>query len=112
MRYFRNRSDRSAHYGIIYRCNHPLYTRCTLFLSGDRGIAVIQQRFNPELKTTWWSNIDEDLVDDIYENPGFQQYLETFGTCKDANGLYYTVEVRKLMWALRMKPLKREFWER
>ena len=30
---------------------------------------------------------------------------------KNKDGLYPTVTVRKLMWALRMKPLKKERWE-
>lgn len=29
--------------------------------------------------------------------------------CK--NGLYPTVSIRQIMWALRMKPLKKERWE-
>lgn len=37
-------------YGERYICNHPVYDRCTLFKIGDRGLAVIQQRFNAETK--------------------------------------------------------------
>ena len=55
-------------YGIKYACNHPLYSFCTLFKIGDRGIAVIQQRFDPDTKTTWWSDIDTELQDEIYLN--------------------------------------------
>ena len=32
-------------YGELYICNHPVYDRCTLFTIGDKGLAVIQQRF-------------------------------------------------------------------
>lgn len=32
-------------YGKLYICNHPVYDRCTLFTIGDKGLAVIQQRF-------------------------------------------------------------------
>ena len=32
-------------YGKLYVCNHPVYDRCTLFTIGDKGLAVIQQRF-------------------------------------------------------------------
>lgn len=37
-------------YGELYICNHPVYDRCTLFTIGDKGMAVIQQRFNADTK--------------------------------------------------------------
>lgn len=43
-------------YGERYICNHPVYDRCTLFKIGDRGLAVIQQRFNAEIKTPGGAN--------------------------------------------------------
>ena len=61
MRYHFSTSRQTAMYGIKYACNHPLYSFCTLFKIGDRGIAVIQQRFDPDTKTTWWSDIDTEL---------------------------------------------------
>ena len=39
-------------YGELYICNHPVYDRCTLFTIGDKGLAVIQQRFNADTKST------------------------------------------------------------
>lgn len=30
----------------------------------------------------------------------------------DENGIYPTVDVRKLMWALKMKPLTKNDWEK
>ncbi len=30
-------------YGELYICNHPVYDRCTLFMIGNKGLAVIQQ---------------------------------------------------------------------
>ena len=30
---------------------------------------------------------------------------------KNQNGFYPTVTVRQLMWAIRMKPMKKERWE-
>ena len=113
MRYFYDRQTvLRPNHGEVYKCNHPLYNRCTLYTNGDRGIAVIQQRFNRELKYSWWSSIDLCLVDDIYNAEGFNSFFEENATEPDENGLYFTVEVRKLMWALRMKPLKREYWEK
>lgn len=34
-------------YGEIYICNHPVYDNCTLYKIGNKGLAVIQQRYNP-----------------------------------------------------------------
>ena len=46
-----------AVYGQLYICDHPVYNRCTLYLITDKGLAVIQQRFDARTKTTWWSEI-------------------------------------------------------
>lgn len=97
-------------YGTIYICDHPVYDRCTLFEIDDKGLAVIQQRYEPDSKYTWWSELDPWLTDDIYLHPRFKDYFdERSGTCTD--GLYPTVTVRQIMWALKMKPLPRERWE-
>ena len=37
-------------YGELYICNHPVYDRCTLFTIGNKGLAVIQQRFSADTK--------------------------------------------------------------
>ena len=96
--------------GRTYDSKHPLYSRCTLYEKEDKGLAVIQQRFNPRLKIFWWSTIDPWLVDDLYSQPGFSRYFdEHAGTCTD--GIFPTVTIRQIMWALRMKPLKKEYWE-
>ena len=97
-------------YGTTYNCNHPIYNECTLFQIGEKGLAVIQQRFDPDTKATWWSWIDPWLTDDIYLHPGFKEFFDIrSGTCKD--GLYPTVTIRQIMWALKMKPLERKRWE-
>lgn len=97
-------------YGTLYICEHPVYDSCTLFKIGDKGLAVIQQRFNPEAKTTWWSEVDPWLTDDLYLHPKFKEYFDNrAGEC--INGLYPTVTVRQMMWALKMKPIPRERWE-
>lgn len=99
-----------SRYGQIYICNHPVYNRCTLFKISDKGLAVIQQRFNPEIKSTYWSELDSWLTDDLYLNPNFKKYFdERAGECTD--GLYPTVTVRQIMWALKMKPIAKERWE-
>ena len=97
-------------YGFTYHCNHPVYSNCTLFKMGDRGLAIIQQRYNEDNKTTWWSELDPWLTDDLYLHPKFKDFFdERAGTCSD--GLYPTVTIRQIMWALKMKPIPRERWE-
>lgn len=97
-------------YGKLYICDHPVYDRCTLFEIDGKGIAVIQQRFDDISKTTGWGELDPWLTDDIYLHPLFKEFFDSrAGKCTD--GLYPTVTVRQIMWALKMKPLPRERWE-
>lgn len=97
-------------YGKLYRCEHPVYNSCTLFEIGSKGLAVIQQRFDTETKSTWWSEVDVWVTDALYLHPKFKEYFEKrAGECTD--GLYPTVSIRQIMWALKMKPIKRERWE-
>ena len=97
-------------YGERYICEHPVYDSCTLFKVNNRGLAVIQQRFDKETKSTWWSELDPWLTDDLYLQPGFKEYFEERAG-ESVEGLYPTVSVRQIMWALKMKPIKRERWE-
>lgn len=99
-----------AMYGQTYTCDHPVYNKCTLYTTNDKGLAVIQQRFDPETKETYWGEIDPWLTDDLYLHPKFKEFFEDrSGPATD--GLYPTVSVRQVMWALKMKPLPRERWE-
>lgn len=99
-----------SQYGEIYICDHPVYNRCTLYKIGLNGLAVIQQRFDSVTKSTWWDEIDPWVTDAIYLHAGFRQFFEErAGPCK--NGLYPTVTVRQIMWALKMKPLPKQYWE-
>lgn len=99
----------SSMYGSVYICDHPVYNSCTLYKIGTKGLAVIQQRCD-ENKRTWWSEIDPWLTDNLYLHPGFKVFFEDrSGECTD--GLYPTVTIRQIMWALKMKPVKRERWE-
>lgn len=101
----------TSFYGQTYRCNHPVYRISTLYLDHGKGLCVIQQRFNEKMKSTTWSAIDPWLNDKIYLHAGFKEYFDHHAKKKDANGCYPTVTVRQIMWALRMKPLKKERWE-
>ena len=97
-------------YGEVYTCNHPIYSKCTLFVIGEKGLAVIQQRFDPETKHTYWTEIDPWLNNDIYIQPGFKPFFDGRASLPK-DGIYPTVSVRQIMWALKMKPIARERWE-
>ena len=100
----------SSMYGDTYKCDHPVYDRCTLYQIGDRGLAVIQQRFDYDTKTTKWTEIDPWLTDVLYLHPNFEDFFnDRAGFCTD--GLYPTVTIRQIMWALKIKPVPRERWE-
>ena len=94
-----------------YECDHVVYSRCTLYKINGLGMAVIQQRYNCETKATTWTDIDVDLIDEIYLHPKFFSFFQSFAKEQDEKGLYPTITVRQLMWNLRMKPMKREPWE-
>ena len=97
-------------YGSTYLCNHEIYTKCTLYKVGDRGLAVIQQRYDSDTKRTWWSEIDAWLTDDLYLHPKFAEYFDKRAETA-TDGCYPTVTVRQIMWALKMKPLPKKRWE-
>ncbi|MGM9968862.1 MAG: hypothetical protein ACI35S_00530 [Anaeroplasma sp.] len=97
-------------YGTTYTCDHELYTKCTLYKINDIGLSVIQQRFDQKTKTTYWTEIDPWLIDDIYLNSNFKTYFHKKAG-RPLDGLYPTVTVRQLMWAIKMKPLPRQNWE-
>lgn len=108
--YYQPKYQDASRFSTIYICDHPLYSRCTLYKFNEQGLAVIQQRFDPMTKTTFWTEVDAGLADDIYRHPKFYRYFKT--KSGEIHGkLYPTVTVRQMMWALKMKPLKRERWE-
>lgn len=111
MRYFTEKPALySTMYGEIYSCNHPLYDRCTLYREKQKGLAVVQQRFEERTKSTYWTEIDPWLTDTLYLTKGFMDYFESMAA-EPEHGLYPTVTVRQIMWKLRLKPLKRQRWE-
>lgn len=99
-----------ARYGTTYICDHPVYNECTIFEIGKNGLAVIQQKFDPKTKKTWWGEIDPWLIDDLYLHPKFKEYFDQRAG-RRIDGFYPTVTIRQIMWALKMKPIPRERWE-
>lgn len=111
MRYHHKKPDLYvSQYGETYICDHPAYDRCTLYKIGEKGLSVIQQRFDSSTKRTWWSEIDPWLTDALYLHAGFKAFFDDRARpCKD--GVYPTVTIRQIMWALKMKPIFKERWE-
>ena len=111
MRYHYEETNRCVkRFGLVYKCNHPVYNRCTLYFARGKGLAVIRQYFDPKTKSTYWAELSKSLAADIYQHPEFETYFyKRSGDCKD--GIYPTVTVRQMMWALRMKPLPKKRWE-
>ena len=103
--------DRRPKYSKTVKCNHPLFSAYTVFTKGTIGLGVIQQRFNQNFRYSWWGPIDIGLANDIFESEYFSGAFNRYAKEPDENGLYPTIEVRKLMYALKMKPLKKEAWE-
>jgi hypothetical protein len=76
----------------------------------EKGLAVIQQRFDPDTKSTFWTEVDAWLTDAIYLHPQFKEYFAAKAK-ESTMGLYPTVTIRQIMWALKIKPLQKERWE-
>lgn len=100
----------SSMYGTTYSCDHPVYDTCTLFKIGDKGLAVIQQRYDSDTKQTWWGEIDPWLPDTLYLHLRFGEFFNERAS-EATDGLYPTVTIRQIMWALKMKPIPKERWE-
>lgn len=112
MRYHTSKPEyykRPTH-GRSYRYEHPVYSRGTLYFRDSKGLVIIQQRYDPASRRTWWNGIDPWLVEDIYEHDGFSEFFNRYAKT-ESDGYFPTFTVRQVMWALRMKPLKKEPWE-
>ena len=94
-----------ALYGEEVILDHPVYKMGTLFIQNGKGLIITQKRF--AAKYVYWGALDPWLANDIYLNLRFPEFFLANAT--DVN--YPIFQVRKVMWALRMKPLQKEFWE-
>lgn len=111
MRYFYEKPEHyRSMYGSVEEGGHPVYDDYTVFNIGNHGLGVIQQRYDPETKHTWWGPIDPWLTDDLYLHQRFKQFFDERSGIKE-NGIYPTVTIRQIMWAMKMKPIPRERWE-
>lgn len=110
MKYFYEPHNFIRVFGRTYVQNDSVYRAATLFFMKGKGLCVIQMRYDPETKSFYWDEIDPGLANDIFLNPGFGEYFDKHATVNDQNG-FFTVNVRSIMWSLRMKPLRKEWWE-
>ena len=71
MRYHYEKPENySSLYGLIHTCYHTAYN------IGDKRLAVIQQRYDEETKSTFWTEIDPWLTDILYSNDGFKSFFD------------------------------------
>ena len=111
MRYYYEKSELySTIYGYTYRYNRPVYNECTLFKVNKKGLAIIQQRFDPTNKLTYWASIDPWLADELHLHKNFSSFFND-RSGPPTDGIYPTVTIRQIMLGLKMKPIKRERWE-
>ena len=94
-------------YGEPIGLEHPVYKCGTLFRDGERGLVVVQKVFNQATRDCYWSCVDPAIANDIYLSPYFPKFFQTFSKTSD----YNIYQLRQIMWSLRMKPLKKEYWE-
>lgn len=111
MKYYYEKPEEWVGAGETYICDHPRYNQCTLFRAGPVGLAIIQEKYNVRAKARYWTTVDPWLAGDIFLNEKFEGYFVDHAQESNEKGLFPTVTVRKLMWALRMKPLRKEEWE-
>lgn len=102
---------------------HSFLHACTLYCDGNKGLGIVKQECDDILNTehgaievvgisTSWEPIDDyNLLEAIYRNNNFPKIFNEWAKEQDEKRLYPITTVRKLMWALRMKPLPKERWE-
>lgn len=106
MKYYYQKPEVTAPlYGETVILEHPVYKIGTQFVQNGRGLIITQQRFTA--KYLYWDAIDPWLANDIYLHPKYPEFFREHATESD----YPIFQIRKVMWALRMKPLPKEFWE-
>lgn len=63
-------------YRETYKCDHPVYDKCTLFKMEGKGLAVIRQRYDENTKITWWDEIEPWFTDSLYLHENFLKFFE------------------------------------
>lgn len=112
MRYFIEKPVDATDHSIYFeKLDHPLYNSCRLYkINETMGLAIVQKRFNPKLKVFFYNAPDSWIMDEVIKHPGFADYVFEHAANPDGD-IYPTVTIRQVMYALKMKPLKKEPWE-
>lgn len=95
------------------RFEHPkaIFRSATLYKIRGKGLLVVTENFDERTKSFYYEELPSYLANDIYIAGGFADYFRKTAKYPDENGLYPVVNIRKIMWALRMKPIKKAWWE-
>ena len=113
MKYFyeEKRDDRKLS-GIIYihRAGSFLFSDGTLFLKDGKGLIVVRKYFDKVRKICYYGPISRGLANDIFTHERFCEVFADYAHKRGKDG-YPFIDVRKFMWALRMKPLKKDIFE-
>lgn len=109
--YYIKKREWTCKHARTYMCDNPLYNSGTLYFENGKGMLVIQLHFDERTKRMWWGPIDPWLIDDIYSQVNFFEVFNKIASEKNSRGIFPEIKIRKLMWELRMKPLKKEIWE-
>ena len=93
--------------------NNSMVMTCTLYEANGFKLGIVQQkRDNLTGFSFHWGPIrSKKLAADIFVNNNFPKIFSEWAKKPDENGEFPITTVRKLMWALRMKPLPKERWE-
>ena len=94
---------------LVHRLSH-IHT-ASFQLNVDNWHTVDEQHhIATTFGTQWMFRLEPWLTDSLYLNEGFKPFFDKrAGIATD--GLYPTVTARQIMWALKMKPIRRERWE-
>ena len=112
MKYHYEPIEEEPEFGTIYHCDDEIFDLGTLYLSDNIGLIVVQTKFDPVNKCFKFGPLDAGLANDIFRQKGFREFFLQFAAKPDGAGRYPVVNVRKIMWSLRMKPLRKDSWER
>ena len=90
--------------------SNPMMQQQQQKIAQQQRQSMIQQRYDADTKHTYWGEIDPWLNDELYLHPKFYKYFKERAAESD-NDIYPTVSIRQIMWALKMKPMRKEQWE-
>ncbi len=94
-------------FGKPIHLEHPIYRGGTLYFEKGKGLIITQQHFDAKTKNCFWDYVDYWIANDIYTSSKFYDFFDANATVTN----FPVFELRKVMWELRMKPLKKEAWE-